>query len=83
MKACSDLYEGDLNKAVIVASDGDYAPLARTLIDKGRLEVILSPALPVKCSVLLKRTGAAISYINDQRSILELIPVVTSGVAPE
>ncbi len=75
MKACSDLYEGDLNKAIIVASDGDYAPLVKTLIAKKRLQVILSPALPEKCSILLKRTGAAISYINDQRSILEVSKV--------
>lgn len=72
MQASSDLYEGDLNKAVIVASDGDYAPLVKVLRDKARLEVILSPALPIKCSVLLKRTGVPISYINDQRSIIEL-----------
>lgn len=71
MKACNDLYEGDLNKAVIVASDGDYAPLVKTLLQKNRLEVVLSPALPDKCSVLLKRTNAPIAYINDQRSILE------------
>lgn len=71
MQATSDLYEGDLAKAVIVASDGDYAPLVKTLKVKDRLEVILSPALPKKCSLLLKRTGAPIAYINDQRSILE------------
>lgn len=71
MKASQDLYEGDLDKAVIVASDGDYAPLVKVLLDKGRLEVILSPALPEKCSILLKRTNAVISYINDQKSILE------------
>ncbi len=71
MKACIDLYKGDLNRAVIVSSDGDYAPLIKTLINKGRLEVILSPALPGKCSILLKRTGAPIAYLNDQRAMLE------------
>lgn len=35
------------------------------------LEVILSPAPAEKCSVLLKRTGAPIAYIQDQKSILE------------
>ena len=72
MQASSDLYEGDLKKAIIVASDGDYAPLVKILIAKEKLEIILSPALPKKCSVLLKRTGAPIAYINDQRSILEI-----------
>ena len=71
MKACSDFYEGDLDKAVIVASDGDYAPLVKVLHGGKRLEAILSPANEEKCSVLLKRTGAPIAYINDQRSILE------------
>jgi len=27
--------------------------------------------MAAKCSILLKRTGAPIAYINDQRSILE------------
>lgn len=71
MKASQDLYEGNLNKAVIVASDGDYAPLVKVLMEKKCLEILLSPALPAKMSVLLKRTGANIAYINDQRSILE------------
>jgi hypothetical protein len=71
MKASSDLYEGDLLKAVIVASDGDYAPLVKILVAKDKLETILSPAMADKCSILLKRTGAPIAYINDQRSLLE------------
>ncbi len=71
MQATSDFYEGDLNKAIIVASDGDYAPLVKLLHTRGALEIILSPALAEKCSVLLKRTNAPIAYINDQRSILE------------
>ena len=72
MKASQDLYEGRLNKAMLIASDGDYAPLVRILIEKDSLEIILSPAPPDKCSVLLKRTGANIAYINDQKSLLEL-----------
>ena len=71
MKASSDFYEGDLNKAVFVASDGDYAPLIKVLLSRERLETILSPAMADKCSILLKRTNAPIAYINDQRSILE------------
>ncbi|MES2059903.1 MAG: NYN domain-containing protein [Patescibacteria group bacterium] len=71
MQASCDLYEGNLSKAVIVTSDGDYAPLIKVLKKKERLEIILSPAPAKKCSILLKRTGAAIAYINDQRAILE------------
>jgi hypothetical protein len=73
MKASSDFYEGRLNKAVIVASDGDYTPLVKVLQSKNSLEVILSPSTADKCSILLKRTNAPIAYINDQRAILEEI----------
>lgn len=75
MQATSDLYEGDLEKAVLVASDGDYTPLVKVLLVKNKLEIILSPANAEKCSVLLKRTNAPIAYINDQKSILELVSV--------
>lgn len=74
MQASADLYEGDLNKAIIVASDGDYAPLIKVLMVKNRLETILSPAPAEKCSILLKRTNASIAYVNDQRSLLEVVP---------
>ena len=71
MQASSDFYEGDLNKAVLVASDGDYAPLIKVLHNRGRMEVVLSPSPVEKCSILIKRTGVPIAYINDQRSLLE------------
>lgn len=72
MHASQDFYEGDLNKAILVASDGDYAPLVKVLKSRDRIEVILSPAPAEKCSILLKRTDVAIAYINDQKSILEI-----------
>lgn len=72
MKVAEDLYEQRLNKAVIVASDGDYAPLVKVLLNKNSLFTILSPAKPDRVSLLLKRTGAKIAHINDQRSILEI-----------
>lgn len=83
MKASQDLYEGALDKAILVASDGDYAPLIKVLIEKDSLKVILSPAEADKCSLLLKRTGADISYINDQRSILELKEIPENEKAPD
>jgi hypothetical protein len=73
MQASSDFYEGDLNQAILVASDGDYAPLIRVLQSRDRLRAIISPAMAEKCSILLKRTHAPIAYLNDQRSILEHI----------
>jgi hypothetical protein len=71
MRACIDLYEGNLNKAIIVASDGDYAPLVKVLHHRGKLNVILSPSPIEKCSLLLRRIGAPIVFINDKRFILQ------------
>lgn len=72
LQAVCDTYENKYNKSIIVASDGDYAGLVKFLLSKGKFETILSPHPKDKCSILLKRTGARISYINDQRSLLEL-----------
>ena len=66
--------ENSFEKAVIVASDGDYASLVKLLKTKNKLETILSPAIYNKCSILLKRTDAPIVYLNDKRSILEKTP---------
>ncbi len=72
MQAIDDAYEGNLEKALLVSSDGDYAPLVKKLQGREQFLGILSPAPAKKCSILLKRTNTAISYINDQRSLLEL-----------
>src|SRR3989344_2174700 len=66
-----DSYEKKFDKAVIVSSDGDYASLIKFLLENKKLHTILSPSSPKKCSILLKRTGASISYVNDKRHILE------------
>ncbi len=60
------------DNALLVASDGDYAGLVAFLQEKDKFSVILSPHPKDKCSILLKRTGAKITYINDKRSHLEL-----------
>jgi len=73
LQAVSDTYENKFNKAIIVSSDGDYAGLVKFLEKRGKLKIILSPHTKNKCSILLKRTGAKISYVNDQRSHLELV----------
>ncbi len=64
-------YENKFDKAVIVSSDGDFAGLIEFLKERSKLRIVLSPHHKDKCSILIKRTGAPISYINDQRSILE------------
>lgn len=71
VRAMRDAYENTFEQAVLVSSDGDYASLVSFLIEKNKLRAILSPAIAEKCSILLKRTGARISYINDKRRILE------------
>jgi len=73
LQVVCDAYEGRFDKAVIVSSDGDYASLIKFLQNRQKLSAILSTHPKDKCSILLKRTGAKISYINDQRSNLELI----------
>ena len=71
LQATKDYYENNFDNALLVSSDGDYASLVKFLYEKNKLLGILSPATNEKCSILLKRTGAKISYINDQRSLLE------------
>lgn len=72
VQVMQDAYENKFNQAMIISSDGDFAGLIKFLKARNKLEVILSPHTKDLCSVLLKRTGARISYLNDQKSILEL-----------
>ena len=71
VRAMQDAYEDKFKKAILVSSDGDFSPLVKFLISKGKMEIILSPYETEKCSVLLKRTGVKIAYISEQKSILE------------
>ncbi|MDP3645517.1 MAG: NYN domain-containing protein [bacterium] len=70
LRVTRDAYEKAFERAVIVTSDGDYAGLVKFLQERAQLEVVLSPAVEKKCSILLKRTGAPIAYINDQRKLV-------------
>jgi uncharacterized LabA/DUF88 family protein len=71
LQAVSDYYENNLDKAVIVTSDGDYASLISFLSNKKRIRILLSPADEKKCSVLLKRINVSITYLKDKKSILK------------
>ena len=71
LQATRDYYENNFEKAIITASDGDYSGLVNFLNEKNKIMVILSPANEKKCSILLKRTGVPITYLNDKRVILE------------
>ena len=72
LQTARDTYENKSDNVLLVTSDGDYAGLVKFLQEKQKFLVILSPHLEEKCSILLKRTGVKIAYINDQRSILEV-----------
>lgn len=71
VQVLEDFYEGVLKQAILVSSDGDYAPVVAKLLKHNSFHTIISPAPVKKCSILLKRTGAKISYIEDQHSILK------------
>jgi uncharacterized LabA/DUF88 family protein len=73
LHAVRDTYESSFDRTVIVSSDGDYSSLVLFLKEKNKMHTILSPRDNKKCSLLLKRTGVPISYINDQRLILEAL----------
>lgn len=71
MQSMQDAYETSFDQAVLVTSDGDYAPLVNFLMSRNKMLTVLSPSDPKKCSILLKRTNVKIAYLNDQRNILE------------
>ena len=72
VQAMLDSYEDSAEQVVLVTSDGDYTPLVKFLLEKKKLAAILSPAPAKKCSVLLRRTGARIIYLDDKRDILRV-----------
>lgn len=71
LAATRGFYEGYYEKAVIVSSDGDFACLVNFLLEKGKMKAILSPHL--KCSILLYRTGAPITFLHQLKEKLAKI----------
>ncbi len=65
-----DVYEGKCDGVVLVSSDGDYASLVMFLMGKNLLRSVLSPYTSKLCSILLKRTNAPISYIEEHKNTL-------------
>ena len=70
LQATRDAYENKFNKAIIISSDGDYASLVKFLLEKDKIFSILSPGVKDKCSILLKRIGVGIAYLNEKKSLL-------------
>ena len=72
LQAVRDVYENSCGKLALVTSDGDYASLVKFLQEKDKLKIILSPSIQKRCSILLKRTNAPITYLNDIKNKISL-----------
>ncbi|MEK7586798.1 MAG: NYN domain-containing protein [Patescibacteria group bacterium] len=70
VQAMKDSYEEKTVKSILVSSDGDYTQLVKFWQNRGQIQVILSPAPPKKCSILLKRTEIKIVYLDDKKNVL-------------
>lgn len=57
------VFENAFQQAVLVTSDGDFYSTVEFLQKRQQLAQIVSPS--PKCSILLKRTGAPITYLHD------------------
>lgn len=65
LQAVRDVFEDDMRRAILVSSDGDYAPLIRFWIEKAVPCMILSPSPMKKCSWLLRKTNVPIVSLNE------------------
>ena len=66
-------FEAGIAGAILVSSDGDYAPLVRFYQEKGIPITIVSPAPIKKCSWLLRKTNAPIVCLSDTRKKLSVV----------
>lgn len=71
VQAMKDSFEDIFKNVLLVSSDGDFSPLVTYLLSINKVVQVLSPHKPSKCSILLKKTGVKISYIIDQKLILQ------------
>lgn len=74
LQAAKDHYEHGVASVILVSSDGDYTPLVRFWAEKGVSCVIVSPAPIRKCSILLKKTGIPIVYLEEVKHKLSYRP---------
>jgi len=74
LQAARDYYEDGVISVVLVSSDGDYTPLVKFWMEKGVHCVVVSPAPTKKCSILLKKTGVPIVYLEDVKLKLRYAP---------
>lgn len=72
IKMVVDYFEKNLNKAVLVSGDGDYASLVKFLKEKGAFYSIVSPNN--KCSFLLRKLNVSLLYLDTQKNSLKYEP---------
>lgn len=70
LQITKDTYENLIDSAVVVTSDGDFYSTIEFLQQKDRLERIVSPS--PKCSILLKRTNAPITYLSEIKNKVQM-----------
>jgi uncharacterized LabA/DUF88 family protein len=68
-----DIFEKNCDQAIIVSGDGDYAGTVSFLQSKKALRVVLAPNSE-KCSILLKRTQAPITFLSELKEKLRKRP---------
>jgi len=71
LQSAIDAFENNCEKQILITSDGDYAGLAKFLKEKDKLVSVLSPNKVNRCSVLLKRTGVPIVYLEGIKPKIE------------
>ena len=82
LKTVSDFYEKEYDRAVIVSGDGDFACLVKFLVEKNVFEILLAPHNK-KCSILLKRASAKITFLNDLKPIISIEDNPINEKAPD
>ena len=67
--ATIDFFQKEYNKAIVVTGDGDFAGLIKFLKNKNKIETLLAPEHK-KCSILLKKTGVKITFLEEFKNRL-------------
>ena len=70
LRATIDLFEGSYDQAIIISGDGDFACLVDFLKSKSKIKSVFAPHSD-RCSILLKRTGVPITFLNELKDILQ------------
>jgi len=64
LHSVSDFYTEKANRFVLITGDGDFACLVKFLLENKKEVFVLAPHNK-KCSFLLRKSGAHLTYLND------------------